>query len=698
MKLTVRVKLFGSSMILLGFGVIIGIVSIISLGSVNDASQELYNVRVVAVAALGDEKQNLVENQQFVLRGIVYIGDAATQATIDTDLAANQAQVKKSWTEYTSTPLDSVENGFVTDYAANYPRYETALQAVRTAAKAGDKTAAMTANTDLKAVYAKILADVDGAFQHNVEMADVAAKAVQSTHDSSLMIILVLLAAATIIGLALSYFIASQITNGVKAVQSTLESLTTKCATWLQEGLSRLRDNDLTYEVTPVTPSIEKWGSDEIGQTAVLTNQLRDKIVATIEAYNGARDGLRDTITSVRDAAEAVAQTSGQLNAAATQSGAAVQQVATTIQQVAAGAADQARASSETSGAVQQLSSVISQVGAGAAQTTTKVEQASATIEQLTAAIRQTSEASTEVGEVTASAAGAATNGAAAVKDTVAGMSRIKSAVSDAAVKVTELGAKGEQIGAIVETIDDIAEQTNLLALNAAIEAARAGEMGKGFAVVADEVRKLAERSGRATKEIADLIRQVQAGTSEAVKAMQVGATEVEAGSQLAAKSGAALDEIAAAVNATRAAVGRITGAVDRMNAASAGVVKAIDEIAGIAQGNNTAAGTMASSAASVSRSVESIAAVSEENSAAAEEVSAATEEMSAQAEEVVASAQSLAQMADQLDELVARFRLADEGHQAQAGNVIQRRRTVDWQGGTKSGTKGGSKSSSRVA
>jgi hypothetical protein len=110
------------------------------------------------------------------------------------------------------------------------------------------------------------------------------------------------------------------------------------------------------------------------------------------------------------------------------------------------------------------------------------------------------------------------------------GMHRIKGAVEQAAGKVTEIAAKSEQIGAIVETIDDIAEQTNLLALNAAIEAARAGEMGKGFAVVADEVRKLAERSGRATKEIAGLIGEVQGVIASAVKAMEVGAAEVETG------------------------------------------------------------------------------------------------------------------------------------------------------------------------
>jgi methyl-accepting chemotaxis protein len=669
----------------------LGLLAIANLSSVHDIGGSMYSDRTVPIDQLGKVDSALVDMQRLNLRGILFAGDAAVQAEVDTDIAADDAAIKTNITAYSATFMAADEKAAYTTYQTQYATYQKARDAVRTAAKTGDAAGAKSANVTALTAFTAVMDSVEQLSKINTDAARALSEQITSTFESSRLMIIIALLVAAAIGFALAFVVARDISTGAKAIQITVTSLADKCAAWLAEGLGRLRDNDLTYDITPVTPRIERYSGDEIGQTAAKTDALRDKIVAAIEAYNGARQGLAETIGEVKEAAESVAATSVQLNEAATQTGAATQQVATTIQQVAAGAADQARAATGASGAVSELGAVISQVSAGSAATTRKVEQASATIGEMTSAIKAASAASSEVGDVSATAATAATNGASAVKETVAGMGRIKTAVDASAVKVAELGAKGEQIGAIVETIDDIAEQTNLLALNAAIEAARAGEQGKGFAVVADEVRKLAERSGRATKEIAALITEVQTGTKDAVAAMRVGATEVETGSELAAKSGAALDEIAAAVAATRSAVGRITTAVEAMTTASAGVVKAIDEIAGIAETNNTAAATMSASAGSVSQSVESIAAVAEENSAAAEQVSAATEEMSAQAEEVVASVQSLTEMANTLDELVARFTL-EAGGDSRSAKVVQRRRADDWQAGVKPAAKRGSR------
>src|SRR6202035_2564381 len=116
------------------------------------------------------------------------------------------------------------------------------------------------------------------------------------------------------------------------------------------------------------------------------------------------------------------------------------------------------------------------------------------------------------------------------VDATLTKMKVIAESVGAAARKMEELGKSSDQIGQIIGVIDDIADQTNLLALNAAIEAARAGEQRRGFAVVADEVRKLAERTSKATKEIATMIQNIQDETKTAVLAMESGTKQVEAG------------------------------------------------------------------------------------------------------------------------------------------------------------------------
>ena len=137
-----------------------------------------------------------------------------------------------------------------------------------------------------------------------------------------------------------------------------------------------------------------------------------------------------------------------------------------------------------------------------------------------------------------------ASRGAEVVRETISGMDSIRDQIQETSKRIKRLGESSQEIGSIVELINDIAEQTNILALNAAIQAASAGEAGRGFAVVADEVQRLAERSTSATKRIETLVQTIQSDTNEAVNSMEQTTAEVVAGARLAEDAGSALGDI----------------------------------------------------------------------------------------------------------------------------------------------------------
>ena len=169
---------------------------------------------------------------------------------------------------------------------------------------------------------------------------------------------------------------------------------------------------------------------------------------------------------------------------------------------------------------------------------TSQASEVASAVEEMTKTIMENSKNASVAADTAKQARVSAEAGGKVVDDTVHGMKRIAGVVNKSAETVKELGKSSDQIGEIIGVIDDIADQTNLLALNAAIEAARAGEQGRGFAVVADEVRKLAERTTKATKEIAGMIKKIQADTTGAVQSMEEGTQEVERGIELADKAG----------------------------------------------------------------------------------------------------------------------------------------------------------------
>jgi twitching motility protein PilJ len=181
----------------------------------------------------------------------------------------------------------------------------------------------------------------------------------------------------------------------------------------------------------------------------------------------------------------------------------------------------------------------------GAQAQTREAMSMTSAMEELTHSVRRVAASAVDSAHAAQQALDAATRGDEAVRESLEGMQRIRREVQTMAKRVKNLGDRSLEISAIVGTIEDIAGQTKLLALNASIEAAGAGDAGVRFSVVADEVRKLAERSARATREIASLIKTVQADTQEAVLVTEHGTQQVEAGYRLTVEAGASLKEIA---------------------------------------------------------------------------------------------------------------------------------------------------------
>jgi methyl-accepting chemotaxis protein len=270
---------------------------------------------------------------------------------------------------------------------------------------------------------------------------------------------------------------------------------------------------------------------------------------------------------------------------------------------------------------IKDVSQVSGQVAAGATEIAASAEEMAQSIHeqesqatQVSAAVEQTQASVQEVARQTAEAAQTAKNsgqdasrGGDVVQQTVVEVRGISDQVAVSAKSVESLGKKSEEIGQIIGVINDIADQTNLLALNAAIEAARAGEHGRGFAVVADEVRKLAERTTKATDEVAVSIRNIQQETESAVGTIRASAERVTRGVELASTAGESLERIVKGSGDVERMVQSIAAASEQQAAATGQIAKSIEAMTSACKESSQAASQSSQAAAGLSREAETL-------------------------------------------------------------------------------------------
>ena len=291
------------------------------------------------------------------------------------------------------------------------------------------------------------------------------------------------------------------------------------------EVAAKASEGDLTHRVQVKT-------QDELGQMGLALNNLLDQ--------------LSRMLLQTRSVAHSLSQASAQLSSVGHQ-------------------------------VVQASQSQVNQ----ATQVAAAVEEMSSTAEDMARHTQSLALTATDVND-------SAVRGGEIVVSSIHGMESVSNRMQESASRIQHLGQRSKEIGDIIGVIEDIAEQTNLLALNAAIEAARAGDQGRGFAVVADEVRKLAERTGKATKEIATVIESVQTGTHEAVNSMETGTQEAHTGMALAREAGIRLTEIVNGVQRVVDMIQHFAGSTKQQSEVSGQISSSIQQVAQLSQDNES--------------------------------------------------------------------------------------------------------------
>ncbi len=368
-----------------------------------------------------------------------------------------------------------------------------------------------------------------------------------------------------------------------------------KMVTYLKEmaGVSEsIAGGDLTVEVKPRSPH------DTLGN-----------------AFERMVEGLGRLVRSVRDASAQVASASGQ---------------------VANASDDSAKIGLQASSAIDEVTSTMHEMSVNVQNMVkstqvqaSSVSETSASIDQMVASIQRVADTAKVLLDISNRSREEVHSGITTMEKATDGLNRINATITSSGEIIGALGQRADDIGKIIEVIDDLAEQTNLLALNAAIEAARAGEHGLGFAVVADEVRKLAEKSAQSTKEISELIQSIQKEARKAVENMDRSTGIVNEGLDLGGELNAALRKISNVVTEVYKFAQEIGAATNEQSHGSSQIARATTRLNEITHKINSAVEEQASGAQAVVKAMERMRELVQQSTSGSTELAASAEQMS---------------------------------------------------------------------
>ncbi len=332
-------------------------------------------------------------------------------------------------------------------------------------------------------------------------------------------------------------------------------------------------------------------------------------------AFSRMIEGLRTLVRNVRDASSQVAGASSQVASASDES---------------------AKISLQTSSAIDEVTSTMHEMSVNVQNMVkntqvqaSSVSETSASIDEMVASIQRVADTAKVLLDISNRSREEVHSGISTMDKATTGLNKINDTISSSGEIIGVLGQRADDIGKIIEVIDDLAEQTNLLALNAAIEAARAGEHGLGFAVVADEVRKLAEKSAQSTKEISELIESIQKEARKAVENMERSTSIVNEGLGLGSDLNGALKKISNVVTEVYKFAQEIGAATNEQSHGSSQIARATARLNEITHEINSAVEEQAAGAQAVVKAMEQMRGLVQQTTSGSTQLAASAEQMS---------------------------------------------------------------------
>ena len=338
----------------------------------------------------------------------------------------------------------------------------------------------------------------------------------------------------------------------------------------------------------------------------------RDTLAA---AFMRMVEGLRLLVSAVRDSASQVSSGSNQVASASEESAKLSVQASSSIDEVTS--------------TMHEMSVNVQNMVKSTQMQSSSVSETSSSIDEMVASIQRVADTAKVLLDISQRSREEVQAGIGTMQKTTEGLTRINDSITSSAGIIDVLGTRADDIGKIIEVIDDLAEQTNLLALNAAIEAARAGEHGLGFAVVAEEVRKLAEKSASSTKEISELIASIQKEARRAVDNMDKSTTIVNEGLSLGGDLNGALKKISNVVTEVYKFAQEIGAATNEQSHGSSQIAKATTRLNELTHEINSAVEEQASGAQAVVMAMERMRELVQRFTSGSTELAASAEQMS---------------------------------------------------------------------